>query len=262
MTKFAGLDVIPYDERKPDKLSLILHGLPGTGKSYAASTIAQLGPTLYIDVLGERGTDSWAGTPWAKNITVIRPTTIDKLDDIHAELNRGQHDFVAVVLDSASSAADLGMQFLLGIGEEDMPAIQRGRSAAQIQHWGQLKSLVKSMSVYYSNLASSDHIRPIHVIFTSQTDEKKGPDGIERMYPELSEGSRNALIAPFDFVGYSRIEANYDSGELQGQHQILLGYDPAICTKRHLPHGVKIPDVLGKKGEISLAKLAEVLGRA
>ncbi len=264
MTQFAGLDVLSPEDRKPDKLSLILHGLPGTGKSYAASTIAQLGKTLYIDVLGERGTDSWAGTEWANNITVVRPTSIDKLDDIHGALNKGDHDFVAVVLDSASAAADLGMQFLLNIGEEEMPEIRRGRSAAQIQHWGQLKALVKALAIYYANLASSDHIKPIHVVFTSQTEENDGPDGVKRMYPDLSKGSRNSLIAPFDFVGYTQLEANYDSGELQGRNIITLGYDPNVCTKRHLPANMvgKIPDVLGRNGEISLAKLATALGRA
>lgn len=264
MASFAGLDILSPEDRKPDKMTFILHGLPGTGKSYAASTIAQLGPTLYIDMLGERGTESFKGTEWEKNITVVRPTSIDQLDDIHAELNRGNHKFEAVVLDSVSAAADLGMQFLLNIGEEAMPEIKRGRAAAQIQHWGQLKALVKGLSVYYANLASSNHPKPIHVVFTSQTAEKPGPDGVDRMYPDLSEGSRNALLAPFDFVGYTQIEANFDTGEMKGRHIVTIGYEPNVCTKRHIAPGFadKVPDVLGRGGEVSLAKLAKALGRA
>lgn len=264
MTTFAGLDILDPKDRKPDKLKVILHGLPGTGKSFAASTIAQLGKTLYIDMLGERGTESFQGAEWASNITIVRPNTIQQLDDVHTELSKGGHGFKAVVLDSVSAGASLGMQFLLNIDEEEMPEIRRGRSSPQIQHWGQLKALVHNLSVYYANLASGDGREPMHVIFTSQTSELEGPDGTDRMYPDVSKGCRAALIAPFDFVGYTEIEPNYDTGELRGQHVIKFGFIPNVCTKRHLPVDMvgKIPDTLGLSGPVSLAALAKALGRA
>src|SRR3546814_3083253 len=69
----AGLTLYGTDQIGDDYGRFLLHGSQGSGKSYLASTIAQIGKTLFVDMRGERGPRSFLGTPWAKNITVVRP---------------------------------------------------------------------------------------------------------------------------------------------------------------------------------------------
>ena len=61
--------VITPEQRTPDWFRVLIHGPQGSGKTTLASTIADLGPTLFLDLVGEKGTRSYQGTPWEKNIT-------------------------------------------------------------------------------------------------------------------------------------------------------------------------------------------------
>src|SRR3546814_7619067 len=69
----AGLTLYGAEDIGDDYGRFLLHGSQGSGKTFLGSTIAALGKTLLVDMRGERGSRSWLGTPWANNITVVRP---------------------------------------------------------------------------------------------------------------------------------------------------------------------------------------------
>src|SRR5690606_40072184 len=96
----AGLSLMGANDVPNDRGKWNLHGPQGGGKTTLASTIAQLGKTLYVDLLGEKGIRSFKGAPYADNITVVRPTSVQQFDDLFWALDRGEGGFQAVVVDS------------------------------------------------------------------------------------------------------------------------------------------------------------------
>src|SRR3546814_9177469 len=108
----AGLTLYGAEDIGDDYGRFLLHGSQGSGKTFLGSTIAALGKTLLVDMRGERGSRSWLGTPWANNITVVRPKSIQQMDDIFYALDRGEGDFKAVVLDSLTGVQKMTMRFL------------------------------------------------------------------------------------------------------------------------------------------------------
>ena len=91
----------------------LLHGPQGAGKSTLASTIAELGKTLFIDLNGEKGIRSFKGSPYSENLKIARPTSITALDDIFWQLNAGNHDFKCVVIDSLTGFQKMTMRYQL-----------------------------------------------------------------------------------------------------------------------------------------------------
>src|SRR3546814_8960796 len=91
---FAFVFFFVLMNRRPPRPSRTYTLFPYTtlfrSKSYLASTIAQIGKTLFVDMRGERGPRSFLGTPWAKNITVVRPKSIKQLDELFYALDRGE----------------------------------------------------------------------------------------------------------------------------------------------------------------------------
>src|SRR3546814_2933068 len=93
---------------------------------------------------GERGSRSWLGTPWANNITVVRPKSIQQMDDIFYALDRGEGDFKAVVLDSLTGVQKMTMRFLLGHSETAVREIAQGVAPADQRIWGQALDIMRS----------------------------------------------------------------------------------------------------------------------
>src|SRR5699024_4391046 len=98
-----GMPVFGVDEMPNDYGRWLIHGPQGSGKTTLASTIAKLGPTLMIDLVGERGVRSLRGMPYGKNLNIIRPESVTSLDDIYWKLDSGDHPYKAVIIDSLTS---------------------------------------------------------------------------------------------------------------------------------------------------------------
>lgn len=269
VSKIAGLELINADtiDTSPDFLRALIYGAPGSGKSYLASTIAKLGKTLYIDLVGERGVRSFAGSPWAKNIEIARPTTIQTFDDVFYTLEGGNHDYVAVVIDSLTAAQKMAMRFALGQSETAVKEIKKGGAQAEFRTWGMTLDIMTDTAVYWNSLADGTRKKPIHVIFTSQLKEVDNTfdDTLERV-PDVQKGAISQVLRPTDYVLYTTTEDSDefdDQGAAIPRHVALFGPHTGYRTKARVPvnlHG-KIPAVLGRgKSSPDLVSLAKILG--
>lgn len=259
-----GLSLIPSTSMKPDKMRVLVHGFPGTGKTYYASTIAQLGPTLYVDMIGEKGGRSFKGSEWEKNITIVRPDTVADLTKIYKALSAGGHGFTGVILDSLSAGQKSAVRFLLGYEEDTVSEIRKGRSGPDMRTWGNVLEIMTDISTFWHGLADGQRKEPIHVVFTAQTKGHEDDEGNTRLYPDVSKGSRAIAMATPDYVLYTDFEevAAEDGSGLIMKHVVRLGPDSRVATKARVPvdlHDV-VPSVLGLGNTpLSLATLAKML---
>lgn len=155
MSTIAGVDLMGVDDLPDDYGRWLIHGPQGSGKTTLASTIAELGPTLFIDTTGEKGVRSFKGAPYAKNITVVRPQSVTSLDDIFWALNKGEavdaqgRRFSAVVIDSLTGVQKMTMRYLLGHSETAVKEIKQGTAPADIRTWGQSLDVMVDTATFW-----------------------------------------------------------------------------------------------------------------
>lgn len=266
MTTFAGIDLHGVDDMPNDYGRWLIHGPQGSGKSTLASTIATLGKTLFIDLTGERGTRSFRGAPYSSNITVIRPASITALDDIFWELNKGGHDFSAVVLDSLTAAQNMAKRYISGHDETAVREIRQGTAPMDIRGWGQTLDIMVDIGTFWNGLADAQRPKPMHVVMTAQTKVKEDDMGNTVRVPDVQAGALSIIKAAPDYVLYCDVEENIDAisdDSLPPVHHIVrFGADPEYGTKARLPFDLrgKMPPILGRKRPTSLGDLSRVLG--
>lgn len=264
---FAGLSLNNVDSMSEDYGRFLIHGPQGSGKTTLASTVAELGPTLYVDLTGERGIRSFRSAPYADNITVVRPESVTALDDVYWALAKGDHKFKAVVVDSLTAVQKMTMRYLLGHDETAVKEIQRGGTPADMRTWGQSLDVMTDLATFWYGLADAQRPSPMHVVMTAQTkitdDETSGQTV---RVPDVQRGALSILLASPDYVMYcdveDNIEAMSDDSVSPANHIVRFGSDPAYRIKARLPYNLrgKIPPVLGRKKPTSLAELSRVLG--
>jgi hypothetical protein len=272
----AGLDEMDVDELPDDFGRWLIHGPQGSGKTKLASTIAELGPCLFIDLIGEKGVRSFKGAPYADNITVVRPRTITKLDDVFWALNKGDarnksgEPYVSVVIDSLTALQKMAGRVLMGHDETAVREIRQGVAPATLQTWGQSLDIMTDTSTFWFGLADGDRPHPMHVVFTAQTliAEEIQPGGAKevRRMPDVQKGARSITLAAPDYIVYTDFEDNPDAlgDDLAASvnHIVRFGANPAYRTKGRIPvdlHG-RVPTILGRgKNPPSLATLSRVL---
>ena len=252
---FAGLDLL--DPQTPPRAKILLMGAPGTGKSYAASTIAGLGKTLYVDMPSEDGRLSFRGAEWASNIDAVRVTNLADLEKVRVTLARGGHGYEAVVLDSISAVHLLAKRLTMGMPENDV-AFSMVDKNAQIQQYGTIVRRLEEVALFWFGLASGPN--PIHVVMTAQPktyDDPVAETTIVR--PDVQNGAVPKILSTPDFVLYTTVEEVDD--ERPWEHVLYLGANPLRSTKARIPadkHG-KLPYRLTGK-QINLARIAKALG--
>lgn len=260
-----GLNIGPSEDAPPDAMRVLLHGLPGSGKTLLASTIAEQGKTLFVDLVGERGITSFRGAPYAKNIDLARPKTIVELTSIYKALAKGDHDYTAVVLDSLSAVQKSAMRFQLGFDEDTVSEIRKGRQTADQRTWGVILECMTDVCTFWMSLADGGRKKPMHVIFTCQTKAHEDDEGEVRLYPDVSKGSRSIAMATPDYVLYTDVvEEMTDDGESAMRYLVRIGPDPHYATKARVPANLrgKIPAILGRDGKaVSLTALGKALGQ-
>lgn len=263
MSTIGGLKITPAKGKQPDRLKMLLHGPQGAGKSYLASSIAELGKTLFIDFVGEEGTDSFRGTPWEGNIDIVRPDSIVDLEPLYKDLARGDHDYEALVLDSLTAAQKSAMRMLLGYEEDAMSELRKGKAGPSMQSWGMLLEIMTDIATFWYALASNTRPRPLHVVMTAQTKPLEDDLGETRLCPDVSKGSRSVVMATPSYVGYCDFEPVYnDEGEEELRHVLRLGPSTRFATKARIPVPLqkKIPATLGLGAPLRLASLVKALG--
>lgn len=263
----AGLTLYGTDSIGDDYGRFLLHGSQGSGKTYLASTIAALGKTLLVDLRGERGTRSYLGTPWARNIQVIRPKSIQQMDDIFYALDRGEGDFKAVILDSLTGVQKMTMRFLLGHSETAVREIAQGVAAADQRTWGQALDIMSDIPTFWYSLADAERPNPMHVVLTAQTKvtQDEVNNSISRTI-DVQRGAQSITLAAPDYVMFCESESDYENTDKDGnpaeRHVARFGNDVEYRIKARVPahlHG-RIPPVLGRKAPLSLVSLGRTLG--
>lgn len=263
----GGLPVHGMGSLADDKLKVLLYGAPGSGKSWLASSVAELGPTLYVDMIGEKGPKSFQGAPWAENVHIVRPTTIQQIDDLWTALNRGDHPYKAAVIDSISAVQKTAIRFLLGYEETALREINKGNlRGPELQTWGHVLTLMTDILTFWYSLADGERgEQAMHVIMTSQMRSRDGEDqgAGDRLQPDLSKGVRGVALAVPSYVLYTdREEFLTEEGDMTSRHIAHLGYTAQAVTKGRIPahlHG-KIPDVLGRgASSLTLKRFASAL---
>lgn len=264
---FAGLDLNGVDDLSEDYGRWLLHGPQGAGKTTLAASVAEMGQTLFIDLVGERGTRSLKGLPFAKNITIVRPTSITALDDVYWELAKGGHPFKAVVIDSATAVQKMTMRFLLGHDETAVREIKQGTAPSDQRTWGQALDVMTDLATFWYGLADAQRDHPMHVVMTAQTKLIENDEGDTVRTPDVQKGALSIMLASPDYIAYCDVEENLEAlsdDTLPAVHHVLrFGAHPGYRTKARLPHHLrgKMSSVtLGRKRPTSLADLSRVLG--
>lgn len=262
---FAGLALSGVGDQK-DAGRWLIHGPQGAGKSTLASTIAGVGKTLYLDLVGEKGTRSFEGSPDAANIDIIRPDSITALDDIYWALAAGEHGYKAVVIDSLTSVQKMTMRYLLGHDETAVREIKQGTAPADMRTWGQALDVMIDVATFWHGLADGQRTEPMHVVMTAQTKLGEDDFGNSTRTPDVQKGALSITLAAPDYVVYCDVEENLDAmgddTQPPTRHIVRFGADPAYRTKARLPHNMrgKIPPILGRKNPTNLTQLSRVLG--
>lgn len=262
-----GVQMMGSDDVPDDRGRWLIHGPQGTGKTTLASTIAESGPTLFVDFTGEKGIRSFKGAPYAKNITIARPSSITALDDLFWELDKGNHGFEAVVLDSLTSVQKMAMRYLLGHDETAVREIKQGTAPADMRTWGQALDIMVDTATFWYGLADGDRAHPMHVVMTAQTKvlEDEMTQTVMRN-PDVQKGALSIVCATPDYILYTDVEENMDhmsdDSEPPVRHIVRFGTHPGYRTKARLPHNMrgKVPPILGRKNPVNLTSLSRLLG--
>src|SRR5690606_36049865 len=261
-----GVDLMGADEVPEDRGRWLIHGPQGSGKTTLAASIAECGPTLFVDFTGEKGIRSFKGAPYAKNITVARPDSITALDDLFWALDKGDHGFEAVVIDSLTAAQKMTMRYLLGHDETAVREIKQGTAPADMRTWGQALDVMVDTATFWYGLADGDRDRPMHVVMTARTKVSENEEtGTIMRQPDVQKGALSITLATPDYVLFTDIEEDLDNTDEDGpaiRHIVRFGNDPDYRIKARIPVSLrgKLPRALGRKSPASLAALSRVLG--
>lgn len=267
MTSFAGINIVDVEEEAADYGRWLILGAPGSGKSSLASTVATMGKTLFIDLPGEKGTQSFKNAPYAKNIDVVRPESVTALDDIFWSLDKGGHGYKAVIIDSLTALQKMTMRYLTGFSETAVREIKQGTAPADQRTWGQALDIMTDTAVFWYGLADGNRAEPMHVVMTAQVkmveDEING--GVRRS-PDVQRGAQSIIRATPNYIIYADVEEDLDNtGRDDGpslKHVVRFGTDPEYGTKARIPYNLrgKVPSVLGRDRPVTLEKLSRFLG--
>ena len=273
MTDLTGLSAIPglniidtQSDAGRDRGRWLIQGLPGSGKTTLASTIAYLGPTLYLDMVGEKGTRSFQGARYEKNITVVRPDSVKSLDKLYYFLANEDHGFKAVVVDSLTSVQRMAMRYLLGHSETSVREIEGGAPTADMRTWGDSLNIMADLGTFWFALADGNRKNPLHVVMTAQTKVQENEVTGETMRVlDVQKGAINAIVANADYVLYAETEDNLDADEEAGEspvrHVVRFGAHPGYQTKARVPRDLegKVPSIVGRGGAPNLLTLSRTL---
>lgn len=268
MTTIGGVPLVSAVDAPQDYGRWLIHGPQGSGKTTLASTLAAAGKMLFIDCIGEKGTRSFRGAAYEKNIDILRPTSVTQFDDIFYELNRGGHGYKSVVIDSLTAVQKMAGRYVLGHSETAVREIGKGSAPADFKSWGQSLDIMTDTATFWYGLADGNRSEPMHVVMTSQTKIVESEDGTTMVRrPDVQAGAQSFVMATPDYVLYCDVEENldYDSeadDQPPSRHIVRFGSHPGYRTKGRVPVNLrgKIPSIIGRKSAPDLMQLSRILG--
>ena len=263
----GGVKFLNSDEVVEDFGRWLIYGPTGTGKTRLASTIAQTGPTLFIDLIGEKGVRSFRDAPYAHNVRIARPESITQMLDIFWWLDAGNHDFKAVVVDSVTSVQKMATRFFMGDSESTMKEVTVNTPPPAMRTWGQSLGVMTELATFWYGLADGNRKSPMHVVMTAQVKFKEDENGQTLVrIPDVQSGAVNITLATADYVLYTDVIENMDhfNDETASpvKYIVRFGQHTGYRTKGRVPFGRenKIPPILGRKNTVDLVSLSRALG--
>lgn len=264
----------PMTSLGQDRLRMLLHGEPGSGKTTKAASIAEVCRTLYVQVPGSPGTES-ISSALRKNMRFEKVQSYDDVAQLFWSLQMDDHNFEAIVFEGFDALQGLFLQEAKGYAAGGMQRT-RGKAAPNTDArrlYGDVVPLICDTAVYWYGLADADRENPMNVIFTSQTRFRKkdieDEEEVTKWHPDVSPGSWNAVESNPDFIGFCTREPDLDDPDpdsvvftvrFQGTEQIV--------AKMHTPEArakaitKKFPGaVFGRTGSnITIPSLAKAFG--
>lgn len=266
LSKIPGVSADPQAGYANDRGRWIVYGRNGSGKTTFASTIARSQKTLYIDLPGEKGTRSFAGSKYADNIVVSRPTTMEEMEALLYLLTGQDHDFGAVVVDSITALSKMTLRYHRGFTQATARKLKEMTEKATLPMYGSTTQNLNDIALFWFALADGTRPNPMHVVMTSQekTVEVDGLGVMERTI-DVQNGSRSAFLSTADYVVYAATEENeeaqFNPSAPPVKHIVRFGAAPGYATKGRVSlDGPKIPSVMGRKSPPDLTNLSYSLG--
>ena len=237
---------------------VLLQGMPGTGKTTAAASIAEVGKTLYLYVQGEEGIGSLAGLSYADNLVVHKVASIQELEALYTELAAGDHEFVAVVFESVSALYPMLRNHLLGVSN-DHPVSER--PATDFAFWGALGNWYTDFFTFWYALADPNRAQPMHVVMTSQTKMLDDAGGDTVMQPDLPTTPRGAAVSRADLILFTHMGRDPEN-PMQQKHLVRIKPSSAITAKTRASPEVyeKLPELLGLTKRFTLPNYLKAIG--
>lgn len=235
---FAGLDLLTVED-VPPWLNLMLYGDPGAGKTVLAGSadeVADMSPVLLIDIEG----GAFSLKAFYPGVHVIRVRSLDQLVTIYKELEKGEHPYRTVIVDSLSETAKMIMNNIMAaVVAEDS---DRDPDVPSLREWGKLGEQMRRMVRRFRDL-------PMHTIFTALLDETQDQKGRVRKYPMLGGKLKREVSGFMDivlFVYTKHVKINA-AGELdkdadESLHRFVLSSstDEYVCKDR----SNRMPEIL------------------
>jgi len=234
-TKFNILnELISFDEEDL-YLSIVGYGKHGRGKTTFAGTAPN---PVFLD-FNEHGTLSIRG----KGLKGWRIEDWEKVEDIYWFLHSGEHDFETVVWDTGTQAADVCLEWVMGVKS------QYDSSAGTLvtrQDWGNMSKHMKYWVTKFRNL-------PMHKIFLFQEkslDEEDVEEGSSLVVPMVSPAVRETVCAAVDIIArFELVEKKVKMGKGENQkvkkvptYRMRIGPNATYHTKFRTPEGVALPE--------------------
>lgn len=248
-----------------DKGKVLVHGEPGTGKTTLASSIAEVCKTLYLYFPGEQGISS-IPKAYRKNLYGYLAQSVEDVNDLLWQLQLGDHDFDAVVIEGAAAWQNLYARYVQGYEGARTKEQVQARAKKQVDMrrvGGDVGALLKDDLIFWFGLADRTQARPIHVILTSQSRRREirekttDPNAVgalieEYIGPDVFPGIQNAVEATPDFIGHTFIEETDDlTKDDDFRYCVRFGPHELIRTKLHedITAAKHWPAVVGRDGK-------------
>lgn len=267
------MKIIPVANTKDKKITVLIHGRQGSGKSLLASTIATNTKTLLIDTPMERGLETLRTLPYANNIDVVQVSRLNDMNEVYNLLNMEKHDYEAVIIDSWTGLQTIANNHICEFDkEEGLPPLEDDLATITQPGWGKMLNMMSLLIDKFYALADKNRKQSMHVVGVTQSnvrgdrlDPRAKEDKELLIAPAIQGASYDRLLAAPDYVFYTFIEEDYDSfgDEPKMKYLVRIGPHPQIVTKVRTDISInnKLPAVVGHKSQVTFDKLVTLFGK-
>lgn len=206
---------------------LCIYGRGGAGKTTLIGTMP--GKGLVIDVPQVEG-GTFVLEDQADHIDVVPVEQWDEVESIYWHLQKGQHDYKWVAIDSITAFQELAKRKV--IKERDL-ALNADPHTITLQEWGKMGQLVGELVYRFRTL-------PIHTIWIGQ-ERSHGEDKITG--PDIIPSALSALMPSMMLVGHLSVQQQEDGS---WERVLRVGPHPEFYTKVRAKPGLTVPPVIAK----------------